>query len=219
LDSSDREKFNHLLLQVTARSPYLKNEGKPLSLTIDVHCYSPNLYTLLKFLAAQTIHTTFFLTGQFCQDNPEILPLIIQEGHEVGSHSYSHPDFTKLSQHQIIDELKKTEVIFFEQAKISAKPLFRAPYGALNAQVIRTIHACGYRIIGWTVDMHDSMEGVDLFELKKQILGCKAYDIILSHTVNMLAIEAIEACIPLLKKNGYQFLKISKLLDLSQGVA
>jgi peptidoglycan-N-acetylglucosamine deacetylase len=68
--------------------------------------YTPRLLDLLK---ARHLKATFFLIGQNVQAHPELVRRIIADGHEVGNHTWDHPQLSKLSDERATDEIEKTQ--------------------------------------------------------------------------------------------------------------
>lgn len=129
-----------------------------VALTFDCGGINPNTDTLLDTLRENNMKVSFFLHGDSILHNPGLLRRMVREGHEIANHSYSHPDFTKLTPQEMRDELDKTERvikdILGEQA--TTRPYVRLPYGASNRQVIETVVSHGYLPIHWTIDSYDS---------------------------------------------------------------
>ena len=92
--------------------------------------YTPKVLDMLK---EKGVHVTFFVLGENLQSSGQraILKRAFDEGHEIGSHSYNHPDFKKLSSDEITEQLQKTDSAI--EAVIGKTPiLFRPPYGSYN---------------------------------------------------------------------------------------
>ena len=88
-------------------------EGKKvISLTYDAGNSADKTEEILNILKKHGIQTTMFLTGAWVDKYPELAKRIISDGHEIANHSYSHPDLTKLSYEDIIEELNKTTSCF-----------------------------------------------------------------------------------------------------------
>ncbi len=130
--------------------------NRRVALTFDAGGGITGFPELLAALAAAHVHCTFFVTGKWASENPDYLREIHQAGHEIGNHTWSHPDLTKLDALQIRSELSRTETAIAGLTGQNPRPLFRAPYGARNERVLRVIHNLGYTSIYWTIDSLDS---------------------------------------------------------------
>lgn len=136
------------------------NTRKPwVALTVDCGADTRRAWDVLKALRAAHGRLTFFLAGDAVSRDPGLVRQMIADGQEIGSHSYTHSDFTKLSDAEIVAELKRTEDLIRSQAgfDVPIRPLFRFPYGAYNAGTVRTVIADGYLPIQWTLDSLDSV--------------------------------------------------------------
>lgn len=114
----------------------------------------PNAATtprLLDYLKEFGITATFFVLGQNIVSTHgfAIMKRIVEEGHQVGNHSYSHPDLTQLSAAQIEEEITQTESLI--GSLDSGIKLFRPPFGFRNAVVDRAVAAVGYKSVLWNV--------------------------------------------------------------------
>lgn len=112
--------------------------------------------TLLDTLRSLNVKTTFFVVGQYLEDesNRQLLARAVREGHEIASHSYSHTSFLQLSDQQIRDEMTKTEDLILRA--IGRRPrLFRPPYGEMDGRVASVVGRLGYRVIKWNIDSND----------------------------------------------------------------
>lgn len=130
-----------------------------VALTFDCGGENPRTYDLLATLRAHQSRTTFFLLGNSIINDPELLHQMIADGHELANHSYSHPDFTSLTDTQIAYELRLTEQIVHELAgpDVSIRPYFRHPYGAYDKRTLRAVIAQGYMPIHWNLDVRDGV--------------------------------------------------------------
>ncbi|MBA3946449.1 MAG: polysaccharide deacetylase family protein [Herpetosiphonaceae bacterium] len=128
-----------------------------VALTLDAGASAAPTPPMLKALRDHHLHITFFLTGEWMHENPELLREIVADGHEVANHSLNHPDFTKLDDKAILDELAQTEARAQSIAHTSTRPFFRPPFGAYNKHVLDMVIGAGYLPIYWTVDSLDSV--------------------------------------------------------------
>ena len=114
-----------------------------------------------------------FLTGQFIDRNPDLVRLMIEDGHEIANHTWSHPrltTFVQNNQHQthpemnkekLQQELKKTQKLFENTTGKKMVPFWRAPFGEHNLQIRRWAAELGYRQIGWTLGRGESLDTMD----------------------------------------------------------
>lgn len=169
---------------------------------------------LLSILKKDDVHATFFLTGRWIEENPELVRQIAAAGYEIGNHTYSHPDLTKLEDADIRDQLAKMESLLQRTAGITSKPLFRAPYGAIDARVLRVVGEDGYMSIRWSVDSWDAFKkGITTTEIENRVLD-KADDgsIVLMHCGSWPTVDAVHDIVITLRSRGYELVTVNELL-------
>lgn len=116
----------------------------------------PSAYinTLLTNLKSQNVLTTFFFIGSNIVGNEAPVKLAYTNGHDIASHTWTHPDLTTLTDAQIQSELKQTSDKIF--AVIGRRPkLFRPPYGSIDARVFNIVKQMGYASVLWNLDTND----------------------------------------------------------------
>ncbi|MGG5324702.1 peptidoglycan-N-acetylglucosamine deacetylase [Enterococcus pernyi] len=190
----------------------IDKKRKYVALTFDDGPNDTSTIKLLEKLKAEKVKATFFVLGQMVDKNPEVAEQIIREGHELGSHSYTHPDLTHLSPDKIKEEVLKTDKAVFRATGVLPR-YFRPPYGAINRSVAKSI---GLPIIQWNVDSEDwKVKDKDLI-VNKVMNTIKNGSIILIHDIHDLSVESIPKMVNQLRKSGYEFVTVSELLSHSQ---
>ncbi len=175
-----------------------------------IAAYTPEI---LEILREHGVRITIFITGQFAERHPELVLEMIADGHEIGNHSYAHPDFTKLNDDVIRAELTRTEEIIKDVAGVSTKPWFRFPYGARNHHVRRVVAREGYQSIYWTIDTIDWRDDATPALVKQRIRDrLQNGVIILAHLGSKHTLEALPDILTELKEQGYRVVKVSELL-------
>lgn len=123
-----------------------------IALTFDCGAGAGPTPRILAALRAAGVRATFFVTGQWARSNPDLLRAIAAE-HEIANHSWSHRDFTKLSDAEIIRELEATEEVIVSLTGRTTKPFWRAPFGARDSRVLAVAAAAGWPVhVFWTVE-------------------------------------------------------------------
>ncbi|MBZ5200576.1 LysM peptidoglycan-binding domain-containing protein [Planomicrobium chinense] len=191
--------------------------SKVIALTFDDGSDGTNINKILQTLSANKVKATFFLTGSGAKNHPQSIKNITAQGHQIGNHSYSHPDFTKLTAAQMKSELDKTESTIKGITGKSTKPIFRAPFGASNAKVLAAVGNAGYtHTIQWNIDTLD-WKGVSSTAITNKVLGnVVPGSIVLMHTGAGASGTpgALQGMITKLKAKGYTFVTVSQLLKL-----
>lgn len=185
-----------------------------IALTFDAGASAEPVADILKSLADTGSHATFFFTGKWVQKNGDTAKSILDAGHEAANHSWSHPDFTTLSDEDLIDQLGQTKQIFQTKLGTSGSPLFRPPFGARNRDVRRLVSSQGYRIIYWAVDCLDSVKkGITPEQIEARVLArAKQGDIVLMHCGSQATADALPTLIAALNKKGLKLVTVSELL-------
>lgn len=173
--------------------------------------FTPRLIGLLREKDAKA---TFFVLGQQVARGENIIRAAVSEGHEIGCHTWSHKQLSKLSGQALNDEVMKgVEAIRNVTGRTPC--LVRPPYGAQNKTVREFAKANNLYLINWSVDTNDwrsSTKAADIINEADK----KAYDgcIILMHDRLERTIEATGQVIDILRAKGYRFVTVSQLLGL-----
>lgn len=193
--------------------------SKVIALTFDDGSDGTNIQKILDALSANKVKATFFLTGSGAEKHPQAIKNIVAKGHQIANHSYSHPDFTKLSASQIKAELDKTEATIKKITGKSTKPLFRAPFGYTNPAVLAAVGNAGYsHTVHWNIDTVD-WKGVSAASITNKVVNnVVPGTIVLMHTGAGASGTpgALPGMISKLKAKGYSFVTVSEILKLKQ---
>jgi peptidoglycan/xylan/chitin deacetylase (PgdA/CDA1 family) len=189
--------------------------SKRVALTFDAGSSAAPTPAILAALRSEGLHCTFFLTGRWTETNPGVVRRIVEEGHEIANHTYSHPDLTRVPDERVLSELERTEAEVQRVAGKSTKPYFRPPYGARNARVLRLAAAHGYRCVYWTTDCWDSVKkGIRPEEIQERVLRkARSGSIVLMHCGSQATADALPGLLRSLKARGYEVVTVSKLLE------
>lgn len=130
-----------------------------ISLTINCAWNADDIDKILEVLDKCNVKVTFFMVGDWVDKYEEQVKKIAEAGHEIASHSDTHPHVNKLSYDQNIEEIVKcTEKI--KKLTGSETKLYRCPFGEYNDTVIKAAEDSGYKVIQWSIDTLD-YEGLD----------------------------------------------------------
>ncbi|KEF39175.1 putative xylanase/chitin deacetylase [Schinkia azotoformans MEV2011] len=160
--------------------------------------------------------------GTRVQTYPDVAKRIYNEGHVIGNHTYWHPQLTKTGVNNMIWEIEKNEKKILSITNVKTN-LFRAPYGALNEQLVKQLDVMGYRGAGWSVDSED-WKSLSSVKIKQNILNnIHPGAIILMHSAGHWTqdltgtVLALNELIPYLKEEGYTFVTIPELWSIEHG--
>ncbi|MDH6115354.1 peptidoglycan/xylan/chitin deacetylase (PgdA/CDA1 family) [Kitasatospora sp. MAP12-15] len=139
--------------------------------------YTPQVLDVLR---DNGVHATFFVCGDNIGLYPDVLRRIAAEGHTVGNHSWSHPDFVDLSDDYVRDQIQRTQDAV-ENVVGRAPVLFRAPYGNFTDSTLSICADLGLRPISWSVDPTDwANPGTDTI-INRVLAGAATGAIVLNH--------------------------------------
>ncbi|MDN5363787.1 MAG: hypothetical protein PWQ91_848 [Eubacteriales bacterium] len=184
---------------------------KEMALTVNVVWGEEYLPAMLEILRREKVAATFFIGGQWAEDNPKLLQKIAAYGHEIGSHGYSHPHPTALSPQENREELIKTEKIIKKITGRKVK-LFAPPYGEYNQEVLDVAAELGYRTIMWTADTIDWQRPAPEVIVRRVLEKAGNGVIVLMHPTEP-TVKALPEIIRELKKRGYKLVTVSRLLQ------
>ncbi|MDR1304317.1 MAG: polysaccharide deacetylase family protein [Verrucomicrobiales bacterium] len=186
-----------------------------LALTFDDGPSSAHTPRLLEILRDQDARATFFMIGRNVAAQPELVRQVAAAGHEIGSHSWSHPRLSALSVAAVTDELQKTE-----RALLAAgvKPKYlRPPYGAFTDAQRRWVHQrFGYEFIFWDVDPNDWRKPGVAAVVSRVVDNARPGSIILLHDIHADSVAAVPEIIDRLRAKGFKLLTVSELLAAEQ---
>ena len=190
-------------------------EEKEVALTFDINwAEEDHLDEILQILKKYDAKGTFFIMGgwvNYTDDNKEKLKNIYNDGHEIGNHSYIHPNFMNITEERMNNELKKTEDIIYEKIGYNTK-LFRFPSGSYNEKALNYVMSKGYKCIQWDVDSVDwKQAGADV-EYNRVMKNVKEGSILLFHNNAKYTPENLDRIINKLTGEGYKFLTVSELV-------
>jgi peptidoglycan/xylan/chitin deacetylase (PgdA/CDA1 family) len=190
-------------------------DGQYIALTFDDGPNARLTSQLLDLLDAHHIKVTFFVIGQNVTQHPEIVSRAAREGHEIGNHSWSHPNLGKMSDEVVRRELQKTDDAI-RSATGNRPNLMRPPYGSITARQKKWIkEEFGYKIILWDVDPLDWKRPGPAAVCNRIVRNIRAGSIILSHDIHPGTIEAMPSTIDQLEAKGFKFVTVSELISMA----
>ena len=149
--------------------------------------------------------------GNWCDRYPEAVGQIAEAGHELGSHSDTHPDMTRLSREEIVQQLTRSQEKL-EAASGRKIQLFRPPSGAYNDLVVATARELGFEVIQWSNDSVD-WKTPPVGEMVERVCGrAQKGDIMLFHAGKANTPAALEQILDRLTAEGYRFVTVGELI-------
>ena len=193
------------------------NTSSPvLALTFDDGPHKTQTPRLLDILKSRNVKATFYVIGRNVEAEPDIAKRIVDEGHEIANHTWTHPQLSQLSSSRIATELEKTHEIIEKVTGISTASM-RPPYGAVNDRVRQIARErLDYTTIMWSVDPLDwKYRNADRVS-QKLVEGAAPGAILLSHDIHASTVSAMPSCIDQLADKGFRFTTINSLLRMDQ---
>lgn len=191
----------------------VQTEQKKVAFTMNCAWNADDIDTILKTLQDNNVKITFFMVGEWIEKYPEAAKKIHEAGHEIGSHSDTHPHVNNLSFEKNIEEIEKSND---KIEKVTGKRtnIYRAPYGEYNDTVIKAAQDKGYHTIQWNLDTLD-YTGLTGEEMWKRLEGkIKEGDIILSHNGTKHTADSLDRLLKNIKQKGLEVVTISDLIYL-----
>lgn len=187
-------------------------DAKRMTLTFNVDWGEEYLPEILDQLKGYQAKSTFFLTGRWAQKFPDVAKKIVQGGHEVGNHGYSHPHPDRLSKSKNQEEIFSTEKILLEITG-QETALFAPPYGEHDSQVLEAAWELGYKTILWTIDTidWDDKRSPEMIFAKVKEKAEKGA-IVLMHPTER-TVKALPLIMQYLQEEGYALVTVSEILN------
>lgn len=199
-------------------APLFETESRWIALTFDDgpdDKYTPKILDILKEKDAMA---TFFLVGKQVEKYPEVARRIVEEGHTIGNHSWSHRNLAALKPEAYDDQVKRAQEAIADATGVEPA-LMRAPYGALSDEFLDYLHEQSLRHIYWTIDPRD-WDGTSVAEMREGILKhAKPGGIILLHSFGgrKNALDHTLKLLPLiiddLREAGYEFTTVDRMIE------
>lgn len=167
---------------------------------------------LLDILKKNDVKATFFVLGKLVATYPEIVKREYDEGHEIASHTWSHPNLKTLSKDTILREINNTDEKI-KEVIWKAPTLLRPPYGSHTKEID---NLSGKIIVLWDVDSLDWKYRNAEKNYKSAMSQITNWSIILFHDIHKPSVDTIDRLVKTLKSQGYEFLTVTELLNIWQ---
>jgi peptidoglycan/xylan/chitin deacetylase (PgdA/CDA1 family) len=196
---------------------------KQLALSYDDGPNDPHTLRLLEVLAKHEVKATFFLIGRYVQQRPDLAREIVQAGHVVGNHTFTHPLLTFKSAAEIRQELSACRSALEDAVGASATPisnLFRPPFGGRRPAVLRIARQLGLEPVMWNVTGYDWNTPPSAVIEKQVASQIRGGDVILLHdgghqqmgADRSQTVLATDHLIAKYKSEGHEFKTIPEML-------
>lgn len=182
-----------------------------IALTFDCAWNDDDIDEIIATLEKYNCTATFFVTGTWAEDYSNSLNKLYRSGFEIGIHSYNHDDYTKMSSQEIENDMEKCDTAVMRAT--GYKPVIaRAPSGAYNDNVVKTIEESGRACIQWSVDGLDYVEDATTDGICEKVISKTTDgDIILLHNGTEFTADALPEIIEKLRVN-HELVNVSDLI-------
>lgn len=195
--------------------PRTVDPDRPMvALTFDDGPHPKNTPRILEALRTYDGASTFFMVGTNVERYPDVVRQVAESGSEIASHTYDHPNLTKLSGDRLNYQLNRVSELVSELTgqQVSVKTL-RPPYGAVSEQVRE---AADTPLILWSMDTLDWKTRNAQKTIRHVLEQVEDGDIILMHDIHAESADAAVAIIPQLTAMGYQLVTVQELMQAKE---
>ena len=191
-----------------------KTGKKEIAISFDDGPANEHTAEILQVLEEQGVKAAFFCIGKRISKNEKLFRQLIENGHVIGNHSYSHHLwFDLFSAKKMLADLKTMDKEMERVTGLQPK-LFRPPYGVTNPNVKKAIINGGYIPVGWSVRSMDTIIKNEKTLLDKINKSLKPGAIFLFHDTSKTALAVLPAFIKWVQQNGYEIVRLDKMLHL-----
>ncbi len=185
----------------------VKVDKKSVALTFDDGPNQTYSLEVLKLLEKYHAKATFFYIGNQIEANLDVVEQVVAKGHEIGNHTWSHPDLTKISPEEVKQEIESTSEVI-KKSVGKAPVIFRPPYGEINDQVESMTELSP---VLWEVDSEDwrTQDPDEIYQLVTD--NVEDGSIVLLHEIHQGTVDALDRILKFLVDANYQFVTVSEL--------
>ncbi len=196
---------------ISIKKKNISSTDRIVALTFDD---GPSKYTskILDILEKNDAYATFFVIGNKVDFYDEVLTRMVQNGNEIGNHSYSHKWLNRLSEAEFKEEINKTQEEVKKATGFTPK-LFRPTYGGYSD---RLKSYTDLTFVLWDVDSRDWQVKNTNAIINNIVPNVKDGSIIIMHDNHSYSVNALEEVIKKLKDKGFKFVTVSELLELKE---
>lgn len=209
--------FLKYILQILFRDNFLfriNTKKKCVALTFDDGPHETNTKAILNVLDERNIKATFFVLGSQLESNWDLVKKLLNNGHNLGNHTYDHIDLKKSTLNDLHESLLKTKLLLKELNPECNNKFFRSPYGRLDFRLIHYIIKHNLLFVSWNIDSLDSFIH-DAKELAQYVSGLHINngDILLFHEDYKQTVSALPDILDNLIARGFKFVTISEIIN------
>ena len=189
-----------------------QTEDKIVAITFDDGPDPIQTPKVLQVLKEQQIPACFFCIGHKVQENEELIRQIINEGHLIGNHSFTHTNHFPL--YSLPRMKKDLQACQFALERVTSQKikLFRPPFGVTNPTIAKAVRILGYTPVGWNIRTLDTQQPSKEKVLKRIQKRLRPGSIILLHDRMPDSDLLLKEILNLIKKQGYTVVRLDSML-------
>jgi polysaccharide deacetylase family sporulation protein PdaB len=186
---------------------------KVAALTFDISWGTVMPAKVVHLLASDHVAATFFLSGPWAKQNPQLVREMVKDGFEIESHGWAHVNYSELSTPQIKANIMKTNQVL-EELTGKRPTLVRPPNGDFNSRTILAARTVGYTTVTWGTDSLDWMNPGVATIISRVVNRIHPGDIVLLHASDTCKQTdlALPTILRQLSANGYRLVTVKQLL-------
>lgn len=192
---------------------------KKLYLTFDAGFENGNTEPILDALKKHNAKGTFFVVGHYLETAPDLVKRMVEEGHTVGNHTYSHPDMSAISdKDSFMKELQDVEALYKEITGEEMVKYYRPPQGKFSLENLQMAQELGYNTFFWSlayVDWYQNDQPTHEQAFDKLLPRIHPGAIVLLHNTSQTNGEIIDELLTKWEEMGYRFGTLEELLGSS----
>ena len=190
-------------------------QEKILYLTFDAGFENGNTAAILDALKQHNVPATFFLVGNYLETQPELVCRMVEEGHTVGNHTYSHPDMSAIADAESFrQELEKNEALYREVTGQEMPKLYRPPQGKFCESNLRMAQQLGYRTVFWSlayVDWYQDEQPTPEQAFEKLVPRVHPGAVVLLHSTSSTNAAILDELLTRWEELGYSFGRLEEI--------
>lgn len=186
-------------------------------LTFDAGFENGNTKKILDSLKKHNVKATFFLVGNYIETSPELVERMVEEGHTIGNHTYSHPDMSKISDEESFKkELQSLESLYKETTGQELLKIYRPPQGKYCVSNLEMADKLGYKTIFWSlayVDWYENKQPTKEEAFNKLLKRIHPGAIVLLHSTSKTNGDILDELLTKWEDMGYSFGEVKDLIS------
>lgn len=187
----------------------MSGDEKKLYLTFDAGFENGNTEKILDALKKHGVKGTFFLVGNYLETSPDLVRRMVEEGHTVANHTFSHPDMSKIGDMESFKaELQKNEELYKEVTGKEMPKLYRPPQGKFCESNLKMAKELGYHTVFWSlayVDWYENDQPTPEQAFKKLVPRIHPGAVVLLHSTSSTNGAILDELLTKWEELGYSF--------------